>query len=647
MRNRLAVSAGVLGLLALAWGGWPRLRRSHGEARAGSLELALTEKQFESAVAGDGPARQASFALSPLDATLLSRQAAAYREPRARSPLELQMFRRASTIKIRGLGGKQGAAVLIDLNPRINDGYLLELRWSDGEETRLHLENARPDLHRLVLDPAFPSGVVVASRGSSRSCELWSDRLVDEMKALEQGRRPYTEICGGDVLVRHRTAGSRTAREWAADFLRSNVRGGEGLTVLVRETVYADAFLEKAELAGAGAAAPEPADGPRFPRPALVSPVNRDEQLVSHDLGISIPAAGAMVVGRWYPVVETPGVFVSLMTPGRVAPEVLEKSRVRDLDATERGALVYLIAFDLERFDLGFALGTDNPGVGWSERVPASLQDPSLPGPDGFASLAPLEPTGLVPPQVADRVVSTLAGGFKRLHGAFRSGPLARVNSGSHYGFVEGGAVLSKLQPGLATLFALDDGSVGMKTWSRADDALLERIRSARQNGVPLLEPDARTGAAVPGALVGRWAEGNWGGSQDSRLRSVRAGAGLQESAGHRFLVYGYFSNATPSAMAVVLAAYGCRYAMHLDMNAPEHTYLALYRARGGKLDVEHLVREMSVLDKTSEGTTVPRFLGFADNRDFFYVMRKRVPTQRSSMPARQASDPPALARLR
>ena len=121
----------------------------------------------------------------------------------------------------------------------------------------------------------------------------------------------------------------------------------------------------------------------------------------------------------------------------------------------------------------------------------------------------------------------------------------------------------------------------------------------------------------------------------------------LREAAGRRFLVYGWFSSATPSAMARVFQAYGCSAAMHLDMNALEHTYLALYRARGGKLDVEHLVREMSVLDKTSEGTTVPRFLGFADNRDFFYVMRKRVPTQRSSMPARQASDPPALARLR
>jgi hypothetical protein len=98
--------------------------------------------------------------------------------------------------------------------------------------------------------------------------------------------------------------------------------------------------------------------------------------------------------------------------------------------------------------------------------------------------------------------------------------------------------------------------------------------------------------------------------------------------------------------MAVVLAAYGCQYAMHLDMNAPEHTYLALYKAGGGKLDVEHLVREMSVLDKTSDGTTVPRFLGYADNRDFFYIMRKRVLPQRNSAPPRQVSAPPALAKL-
>jgi hypothetical protein len=162
-----------------------------------------------------------------------------------------------------------------------------------------------------------------------------------------------------------------------------------------------------------------------------------------------------------------------------------------------------------------------------------------------------------------------------------------------------------------------------MKTWAAQDDALLPRIRSARQNGVALLETDPATGAGVTGPLVGRWGEGNWGGSKDARLRTVRAGTALVVSGGRRFLVYGYFSSVTPSAMAVVFGALGGRYAMHLDMNAPEHTYLALYRPGKEALEVEHLVRIMGTLDKSSGGTTVPRFLGYADNRDFFWVARK------------------------
>jgi hypothetical protein len=31
----------------------------------------------------------------------------------------------------------------------------------------------------------------------------------------------------------------------------------------------------------------------------------------------------------------------------------------------------------------------------------------------------------------------------------------------------------------------------------------------------------------------------------------------------------------------------------------------------------------MDVLDKSSKGQVVPRFIGYADNRDFFYLLRK------------------------
>jgi hypothetical protein len=107
------------------------------------------------------------------------------------------------------------------------------------------------------------------------------------------------------------------------------------------------------------------------------------------------------------------------------------------------------------------------------------------------------------------------------------------------------------------------------------------------------------------------------------KLRTLRAGAALQAADGRRFLIYGWFSTATPSAMARVFQAYGCRYAMLLDMNALEHTYLAVYQREGSRLLVEHLIQGMSVLDQSVKGNYIPRFLGYADDRDFFYVMQR------------------------
>ena len=75
--------------------------------------------------------------------------------------------------------------------------------------------------------------------------------------------------------------------------------------------------------------------------------------------------------------------------------------------------------------------------------------------------------------------------------------------------------------------------------------------------------------------------------------------------------------------MARVFQAYRCRYAMHLDMNALEHTYLAVYVSQAGQLTVEHLVTGMNVLDRNAGKQFAPRFLGFPDDRDFFFLTRK------------------------
>ena len=75
--------------------------------------------------------------------------------------------------------------------------------------------------------------------------------------------------------------------------------------------------------------------------------------------------------------------------------------------------------------------------------------------------------------------------------------------------------------------------------------------------------------------------------------------------------------------MARVFQAYRCSYAMLLDMNALEHTYLAYYRRSGSEMSVDHLIKGMSQLDQSESGQVIPRFLGYPDNRDFFYVMRR------------------------
>ena len=70
--------------------------------------------------------------------------------------------------------------------------------------------------------------------------------------------------------------------------------------------------------------------------------------------------------------------------------------------------------------------------------------------------------------------------------------------------------------------------------------------------------------------------------------------------------------------MARVFQAYGCRYAMHLDMNALEHTYFAVYSHTNGRIVVEHLIEGMAEVDRKGGDELAPRFLSFPDDRDFF-----------------------------
>lgn len=566
-----------------------------------------------------------------LDPARREEQLRVYRANAPKTILELQPFRYEATAEVERMHGIHGAAALVNLNPSINAWYVLELSWAGEKAPRgYHLENNNPAGQDLVLDADYPRGLAIVTAAGSSHCDLWSDASPLTLETASALPQSYVPLCQGALALRNETEGHQTAKERVSDFLRDNVWLGEELTVMVRNNFFRDAYLSTASRGPGLHIAQDPEAAGRDENEPLSAKITCDDSercFRSTEIDIEFNGGGraAIAVGDWYPTVADPGIFVSAMQPSLVSSGILKSHRslVAELDEIEAEALVYLAAFDLNRFNVGFALGTDHPRVGWSNRVPRETIDSLLPGPDGIDTVAPLVATGIINPALSRRIAATFTAGFKRSHGAFKWSELAHRNQGSHYGFIENGVVFSKLQPGLATLVVYDDGALEMKTWSETDDGRLGHIRFARQNGVPLIETDETTGSAVPGARVTQWGPGNWSGSADRKLRSLRAGLCLQENGDERYLIYGYFSSATPSAMARVFQAYNCSYAMHLDMNALEHTYLGLYRVADNELVTEHLVQGMEVLDESHGGDVVPRFLGYADNRDFFYLSRR------------------------
>ena len=273
-----------------------------------------------------------------------------------------------------------------------------------------------------------------------------------------------------------------------------------------------------------------------LPLPALIDPQQASRLVVPENLGIELEARGkGMTPGAWYAAATNPGVYVSVIQPNLIASAILKsyKNIAANLDSVEASSLCYLVAFDhWTGSTWATRWGRDHPAVGWSDRTLPQMRDAHLPGPDGIGIIAPLVSTGLIRPDNGSRrTVATFTGGFKRTHSAFKFGELSLRNHGSHYGFIENGVVFSRLQPGLSTIFVLDDGSLDMRTWTDADNALLGRIRHARQNGVPIVEAEA------PGRLVNQWGPGNWSGSENERLRTIRAGAAVEMSDGKRFLI--------------------------------------------------------------------------------------------------------------
>ncbi|WP_101068085.1 hypothetical protein [Roseovarius salinarum] len=546
----------------------------------------------------------------------LARQMQQYDVVATKSIRELQPFRE-STQAERADGTR---IELVSLNPNFGRWFLLDITPGEGRQrTRsYHIEAASPEKWKLTLargdDPAL-----IFERGETRhECRPWAGNS-SSLEAAQSSALPYAPICDSRAYLRNRVRGSRTNREAVAEFLRDNVAFGDSIVGLIKGAFYEDAFMKSGEVV-------DNADAGQVARSLGRATLSR-HPVINTYFGFELEGAQGrrMEAGSWYAIKDAPGIYASAMQPGMIHPDILNrKGETNWLDNIERRADVYLVAFDLSQFEIGYEVGTDHPRLGWSSRPHGAGRNWNIPGPDGIDSAAPLVRTGMLSPAMADRVAATFTGGFKRDHGAFKYSNYATFNHGHHYGFISNGVVLSKLQPNLSTLYVLDDGSIHMRTWREEDEDLLPRILFARQNGVPLIAPDPETGEGVPGQFVRSWGGGNWSGSANADLRTLRAGACMKTVEGRQFLIYAYFSTATPSAMARTFQAYGCDYAMLLDMNSLEHTYMALYTQEEDRLVPHHLVSGMAQIDdRRRDGTPIPRFVGFSDNRDFFYLLRK------------------------
>lgn len=521
---------------------------------------------------------------------------------------------------IRFLNSDQ-KVTLTNLNKFVNTWFILQVTPGNSwwKPRIFNLESAAP-LNQEIYLTAQGDLAVKSKSGEAVVCKVmnedgWSGPLFDGA-----GGDPYVALCEGRLYLRNQQAGHKDAIAWGSTVLR-DVLGNVGDDIVngVKENLYNGKYFEAGQEQADSGGKVRDEGGPN------AAQVSANVEIAQSGIGFDLDGTnGALKVGEWYRSRNFAGVFLSVMKAKYVAPEILKSypDRVNPLDVSGKGeseALVNSIAIDLELYRFGWNNGTEHPGVGWSSRALKEFG----PGPDGFADLSPLTFPGVVTPVLLSRTVGVLTGGFQRRHSAFKGGPLSTINRGSHYGFMEKGVLMSTIVPNLATFIVNLDGSIDLKTWAEADNERLASMRDIRQNGVALIETDPATGKGIPGPLVKDWVGGNWSGSAAVELKTPRTSMCIAERDGKRYLIVSYFSTHTPNGMARVLQAYGCKYAVHMDMNSPQFAYSAFFTATpDGDFNIEHLSNSMND-DVFVNGKKAPRSLLTPTYKDFFYVMKR------------------------
>ena len=543
--------------------------------------------------------------------------------------VDLQPFRSISRIEIESPRGP-GSATLVGLNPYVNDWYLLALQIPPSATPFFyHLENPQPATQTLELDG--PNGIRIVTRDHSTDCALWDARGADALAQAQRSGLPYAPLCDDRVYLRNPVAGRYTHIERITDFLRDRVWGGDQIVTFARETFFRDAFVERA--APQTATATEAiAPAPNAPRSATIDAEFAQESVDPPHLGIDVGAAPQQLrLGAWYPVPGAAGVFISVIEPRTIDASVLKSfaNIVGALDGIEADALDYLVAMDLAQFDVAFALGTDHPRVGWSECV---LRYGPRPGAARSRRHRQRRAARRQRDGEPERWSAELSPRSRGASSASTARSAMAHSRNRTTAATTGSSSTARVQQAAAGARHV----VRAYRRRRGHDDVDRRGRRRAARAHPLRAPERRADprrrsadarADVRAALVNRWGAGNWSGSADEKLRTLRAGLCLQETAG----------DALPD-LRLLLERHALRDGARVPglrlplRDAPRHECARAHllgrstRAARGQLLVQHLIDGMGEVDGKGGDDLAPRFVSFADNRDFFYLMRRATP---------------------
>ncbi|MCX8507035.1 MAG: hypothetical protein ORN98_10555, partial [Alphaproteobacteria bacterium] len=255
--------------------------------------------------------------------------------------------------------GVEGEYRLILLNKNYKAWYILERNFFGKPETA-HLEVTAPDTTQLALDG---SNLVVVGRNGVFNCALEGDNN----QFFREETHAWSATCSPDLYVRHKTSVYASWAEKIADWLRGSHANNPIIEFWVQfgektgdsRQIYADRLV--------GSCGPEhlPASDPKqqidyffgnsqgqaAPDPATLTRAAIGHWLLKAEFGLPFEANGAKLaekrIGSWVTLPDMPGIFASQITPEAAAGAV-------EISNDDRDKLVYLLGFDLAKFQVNF-----------------------------------------------------------------------------------------------------------------------------------------------------------------------------------------------------------------------------------------------------------------------------------------------------